>query len=372
MNASIRDPAELRKIEPNQVEAYLEKHGWQRKSYIDQKASVWTIADDSEEKAEVLLPLDTSFRDYIFRISDILQTLETIEHRSQFDIYKNLIESLSDIIRIRLTHNSFDDGTVPLNNGYNLFRHAREMMLSAACATVESKKHYEKKKPSEANEYLKQARFGQTQKGSFILTIISPIKSSYGSNFLETPFERKVVEKLFNSLGFVRNVAENIDPSKTDLNLPEDFLEFGISSNLCAALFGIHESGCRNGVNLNLNWSSAISSPTNIQTSINFPPNIMPAVSKIGRRLRADIYKDDEVIGEVIKLERQKRDQIGRVTIKGDIHGRKRTIKVELSDENYRLASQAHQDRRNVVCRGDFVKEGQLFSLTNLTAFSLL
>jgi hypothetical protein len=272
VKASIQDPAALRKIDPNQVAVYLEKKGWRQESCIEQKASIWTIADTSEDEAEVLLPLNTSFRDYPFRVSEILQTLEAIEQRPQTDIYNNLIESLSDIIRIRLTHDDFGDGTVPLNNGYNLVRHAREMMLSAACSTVEARKHYEKKKPPRANDYLRQARFGQTQKGSFILTIISPIESKNGFNSSETPFERRVVEKLFNSLKFVRAAAENIDPSKTDLQLPNDYLESGISSNLCEALIGIYKSGREQEVDLNLSLSSSISAPKDILTSIACPP----------------------------------------------------------------------------------------------------
>jgi hypothetical protein len=336
MKASIRDPAELRKIDPNQVAVYLEKKGWRQESYIDQKASIWTIADDSKDEAEVLLPLNTSFRDYPFRVSEILQTLEAIEQRSQVDIYKNLIESLSDIIRIRLTHDDFGDGTVPLNNGYNLFRHAREMMLSAACSTVESKKHYEKKKPLGANNYLKQARFGQTQKGSFILTIISPIEANGDSNFPETPFERRVVEKLFSSLKFVKTAAENIDPSKIDLQLPENYLESGISSNLCEALLGIYKSGREQGIDLSLSWSSSIPAPEDILTSIVFPPEIMPAVSRIAKRLKADISDGYEVVGEVVKLERQKQDSTGQVTIMEKIREKgKRKIKVELPDEDY-------------------------------------
>lgn len=373
MKASIQDPAALRKIDPNQVAVYLEKKGWRQESYIDQKASIWTIADtskDEKDEAEVLLPLNTSFRDYPFRVSEILQTLEAIEKRPQTDIYNNLIELLSDIIRIRLTHDDFGDGTVPLNNGYNLVRHAREMMLSAACSTVESRKHYEKKKPPGANDYLKHARFGQTQKGSFILTIISPIESSHFFNSSETPFERRVVEKLFKSLKLVKAAAENIDPSKTDLQLPDNYLESGISSNLCEALIGIYMSGREQGVDLKLSLSSSIPASENILTNIILPPEIMSAVSRIAKRLKADIFSGYEVSGEVVNLKRQRRDLNGQVTILGDIKGKQRQMKVELSDENYRIASQANQDKRNVICRGDLIKEGQIYSIANLTSFS--
>jgi hypothetical protein len=371
MKALFRDPAVLKNISPNQLAAYLQQKGWRQEAYFDQKASIWIIENGTEDE-EVLLPLNTNFRDYPFRISEILQTLEFIEQRPQADIYNNLIDSLSDIIRIRLTHEDFRDGTVPLNNGFNLVRHARDMMLSAACSTVESKKYFEKKKPSEANDYLKEARFGQTKKGSFILTIISPIKTTNMPNALEIPFERRVVEKLFKSLKFIRTIAEDIDISKTDLHLPENYLESGLSSNLCEALTGIYKSGREQGIDLNLSWSSGISAPEDILTSLVFPPEIMPAVSKIGKRLKADIVSDYEIVGEVVKLERQNRDLNGQVTLMGKIKGGMRKIKVDLPNEEYRVACQANQDRLSITCRGDLVKEGRLFSLTNLTSFSLL
>lgn len=367
MKAYYRDPEVLKRISPNQLAAYLQEKGWLQESYIEKKASIWVIKNGNEEE-EVLLPLNANFRDYSFRISEILKTLESIEQRPQDDIFNNLIGSLSDVIKIRLTHEDFSDGTVPLNNGLNLVRYARDMMLSAACSTVESKKHFEKKKPSEANDYLKEARFGQTKKGSFILTIISPINSL---NSPEAPFERKVVEKLFKSLKFIKTIAENIDVSKTDLDLPEDYLESGISSNLCEALTGIYKSGREKGIDLDLSWSSGMPAPTDILTSLVFPPEIMPAVSKIGKRLKADIISNYEIVGEVVKLERQNQESKGQVTLMGKIDGGIKRIKVDLPDAEYRVASQANQDRASIVGRGDLVKEGRLFSLTNLTSFSL-
>jgi hypothetical protein len=368
MKALFRDPTALKNISPNQLAAYLQQKGWREETHIDQKASIWIIENGTEDE-EVLLPLNTDFRDYSFRVSEILQTLESIEQRPQADIYNNLLDSLSDVIRIRLTHEEFSDGTVPLNNGFNLVRHARDMMLSAACSTVESKKHFEKKKPSAANDYLKEARFGQTKKGSFILTIISPITIIKTPNSFETPFERKVVEKLFKSLNFIRTIAQDIDTAKTDLHLPENYLEFGLSSNLCEALTGIYKSGREREIDLSLSWSSGISAPEDILTSLIFPPEIMPAVSRIGQRLKADIISNYEITGEVVKLERQKKDSTGQVTLTEKIKGGMRKIKVDLPDEKYRVASQANQDRSSIVCRGDLVKEGRLFSLTNLTSF---
>ncbi|WP_404784052.1 hypothetical protein [Altericista sp. CCNU0014] len=372
MKAFIQDSETLRSLDPNQILVYLQEKGWEQDDYIEDKASMWTLKENGSEIAEILLPAHSRFRDFPLRISEILETLEEVEKRSQIEIFNNLVNSLSDVIRIKLNHQEFHNGTVPLNNGYNLIRYAREMMLSAACSTVDSRRHFEKKKPSEANEYLRKARFGQTEKGSFILTIISPISSEVIGHFSGDPFERKVIKTLFNSLELAKEAAQSIDVSRIDFELPSNYIEEGISSNLCDALVGIYQSGKREDIHIKLDSSPAISMPDSISTSINFPSKLMPAIHRIGKRLKANITPDFQVIGEVIKLERQNREQTGQVTLFGNLGKQIKKIKVQLSDEDYAIAAKAHQDRVFVSCFGSLIKEGQIYSLTNPKDFSIV
>jgi hypothetical protein len=372
VKATIQDSSTLRSIEPNQIVAYLQEKGWQQYDLIEDKASFWILKDNVAEIADILLPAHSHFKDFSIRISEILKTLENIEKRSQIDILNNVVNSLSDVIRIKLKHHEFCDGTVPLNNGYNLIRYARDMMLSAACSTVDSRKHFEKKKPLEANEYLKKARFGQTKKGSFILTIISPISLAKNENISDDPFERKVIKTLFNSLELAKKAAQKIDVSRIDFELPSNYIKEGISSNLCDALVGIYQSGKKEDIHIKLDSSSAIAMPNNIPTSIDFPSELMLAIYKIGKRLKANISTNFEVVGEVVKLERQNRDTIGQVTLSITSDKRAKKIKVQLSDHDYDIAAQAHQDRLFVHCFGDLIKEGQIYSLANPRDFSIV
>jgi hypothetical protein len=96
------------------------------------------------------------------------------------------------------------------------------------------------------------------------------------------------------------------------------------------------------------------------------------AVARLGRRLRAEVYKNFEVRGEVVKLERQRRDATGLVTLLGRVDGIERKIKVELAEPDYKIASIANQDRNLVVCLGDLIKEGRVFTLSNSRGFSLV
>lgn len=372
MRATIRDADTLKSIEPSQVASYLEMKGWHQESYIPEKASIWTLGGDPEEQFEVLLPLNPRFQDFPIRMSEVLKTLEVVEQRSQLEILDSFISTLADIIDIRLTHHNFDDGTIPFNNGVNLFRHAKEMLLSAASSAVEPKAHFERAKPIQANRYIDNVRLGQTKRGSYILSIISPLFPSPLPIDSSDPFERTVVKKLFESLESTKSVAEEIAASKGNIQIPEDAVQQGVSSNLCEALVGIHKSGKEQGLEINLSWSSAISISGDIGTQIIFPPEIMLAVARLGRRLRAEVYKNFEVQGEVVKLERQRRDATGLVTLLSRVDGVERKIKVELAEPDYRIASTANQDRNLVVCQGDLIKEGRAFTLSSPRGFSLV
>jgi hypothetical protein len=93
MKATIEDFDVLKAIQPQQVIAYLQAHGWrERKQIADGNASVW------EKQLQLLLPLDQEFDDYPLRMSKVLQTLEIAEQRSQFEIWQELTgDSLNNL-----------------------------------------------------------------------------------------------------------------------------------------------------------------------------------------------------------------------------------------------------------------------------------
>jgi hypothetical protein len=368
MNTAIRDIDTLKSVQPNQVIAYLQKNGWHQESFIPDKAEIWVLENQAEDKdsVDILLPLNPAFRDFPLRISEILETLEKIEGRSQVEILETLTYQLSDILSIRLNHQDFANGTIPLSNGVNLLRHAKDLMLSAACSTVEPKKYFERAKPTKANSFLKELQFGQTKRGSFIITIISPIFGIQRDSFDDgEPFERLVVEKLVHALETTKYLAENINLNRS--NLPDELIQQGVSSNLCEALVGIHKSGRGRGLEVNFNFSSSI--PTNLSSNIIFTPQIMPNIARMGTRLKANIDQNIEIRGEVFRLERQHKDQTGSVTLKDE---QSKKIKIELLEPDYRLASQANQERKLVSCRGDLIKEGRTLTLLNPENFSIL
>ncbi|MCL1473086.1 hypothetical protein [Argonema antarcticum] len=97
MKVTVRDSEILKTIEPSQLAAYLQAHGWYKDRPFLDNATIWLYKKDDVDEFEILLPNKKSLGDYAARMSDALSTLEVVEKRSQLDILSDLLTNASDI-----------------------------------------------------------------------------------------------------------------------------------------------------------------------------------------------------------------------------------------------------------------------------------
>src|SRR5579863_218856 len=114
MKTTIRDTTVLRFIGPMEAAAYLRSHDWQQTKRIGDLGTAWTTPAGNGEEYEILLPLDHSVADYVYRMAEVLHTLEVAESRSQLQILSDLTQITSDVIRIGVHQAAIDDGSIPL------------------------------------------------------------------------------------------------------------------------------------------------------------------------------------------------------------------------------------------------------------------
>ncbi len=97
MIVTVRDPDILKTLEPLQVAAYLQTHGWHEQSRDDDKSSIWTRKNEAGEDYEILLALKPKISGFALRMYEVMETLEIAENRSQLEILADLITSLPNI-----------------------------------------------------------------------------------------------------------------------------------------------------------------------------------------------------------------------------------------------------------------------------------
>jgi hypothetical protein len=379
VKVTIRDKETLSSIHPLDVAAYLRSHGWHEAAVEPGKVAWWTWTDPAGNPFEVLLPLDRRLADFAYRMSDILKALEVAEQRTQIEILRDIEATSADLVRIPATYPEAGDGTMPLEDEIAFSQHVRDLVLAAACSTVEPRPAYQSRKPTQAMDYLRNVRVGQTERGSYVLTIVSrvaPALTAPAPGMLlalpEEPFERQVTATLAQALTAAQSAAIRA-ASTGSIDEFDAVVGQGVSANLCEALAGLERftSGDQ-GLAVAFSWSPTRPSPSDAPRRVVLPKDALPFIREAGRLFRARNPREDfELHGLVVRLDRPQGATTGKVTIFGFVDGQPRNIVVELGEADYKLAIQAHQDRVQVVCFGDLVKEGRGFQLRNPHHFSL-
>lgn len=370
MKASITDRDAIGSLRPLSIIGYLRAKGWKKYNERDGRFSVWL--NDQYPDSQVVVPARRDASDFLIQLSQVLRELEEAEGRSQFDIIRDLLNSGFDVIRLGAKSPNTADGSVRIADGVKLFTHAREILLAAACAAVRPSAVFHSRKPQQAVEYMNSARLGQTEHGSYVLTILSPVApqlNAYSDTqlFPEEPFERQVVKTLTSAVGLAVSAAES---AATATN--PDFAPFqhavsgGVSANLCEALSGFFSVGDTNEIILSVAWAQnrPIPDDSAAPSRVLISSDVVPTIEEAARIFRAKDSLDSYLIeGPVVKLERSENSSTGQVTILAPIEDAMRKVVVTLDGKEYDKATSAHQNYRFVKLIGSVKRDGRSFRL---------
>lgn len=374
MKARVRDHEALLGLQPREIAAYLRTHGWQKAHEVANQALIWTLPESDED---ILLPLDKSFRDYSIRLAELVGVLEKVEQRPAPKIIRDLSTVFGDIIRFRVDRAEVSNGTIPLETGVRFFDGIKEIMASAASATVSPRPFFQSRRPAQASDFLQNARLGQTEQGSYVVTVVSKVPPELTSQITldiippEEPFERQVVMTLARSLHAVRQAADAA-ATTGDMGQFQESVALGVSANLCEALANMGGAQSVNQIDVSFSWAPTRPVTDDSYELITFPQDTLPIIQEAGRILRAIAPREDiELTGVVTHLDREPSSEAGNVSIWGVVDDQVRRVHLKLSGADYNMALDAHKDRRLVRCRGDLRRDGKLYVLESPHGFTV-
>ncbi len=359
----LRDSELLESIKPLDLSQYLRSKGWEEEGKPDN----WARLVYGQE-FEVMLPLSTDFYDYKNRIADVLKTLLALEQRSIETILHDIRSVGTDTIRIHVGDSDARDGTLSIDGATELIARARDMVLAAACFEVAPKMYYPSRKPVKANNYMQKVRMGQTERGSFVLTIISPVAPSFPENaqeslHIEDPFERKVTRRLSTSLTSLKDAISQSIATNT-ISAFESAVQQGVSANLVDAVLGLSNQITGNKA-LAIDFSWATARPVlKSNKKILITHDSVPLLEEVVRIFKAKAPREEyELRGPVINLRRADPDTKGEVTVVGVIDGHPRRVIFELSGDDYRTAIRAHEQNKELFALGLLMRDGRMYIL---------
>ncbi len=361
MEISIRDRNALLAVSPAALSAYARASGWKRQDAYRVHSDVYV----GEARPEIIVPRTERLGDYASVVAMLIDTFASVADEDALTVYRDLVTADRDIVRVRAAES--DDGSVGLDDGVNLVSGARDLLLSAACSIREPQPVYRPGANREAAELLKQMRLGQTDQGSFVVTLLTPVvPPPMPALFSDpddgnAPIERRTTRRLVEAVTAARRATERA--AAGDDGAFEETVSSGVSANLCEALVRIIEPF----PTLDVGVSWARTRPMAIQgTVVRFGRADAALLREAANSLRERAPRPDvRLHGFVRLLKRGEAEDDGTIRLATDIDGKQQSVVAVLGRADYDRAVQAHKDRALVVLAGDLERAGQRWRLLN-------
>lgn len=375
MNINIRDTAVFQSLSPLQLVAYLRTTGWIKTDDFGDNAAIWANTGVDGQEAELLVPLDRSIGDYTLRIAEAFHTVAKVEGRSTLALLQDIQRSGVDTIRVKLRAEPNSTGTIRFEDGVDAVANTSSMMLAAACSAVEPREYFHARKFRDATDYVRRLKMGQTESGSFVLTVLSSVPPVLrpqtqlfdNEDSSDEPFERQVTRTLMCGLQAAQGAARQA-VATGDITPFTRAVSDGVSANLCDALLGLAGPDQNSPFEIYLSWATNRQAPKQdeVPNKICLTPDVFPVFEEVSRVFKAKSPREEfELEGVVIRLHREKDSGPGRVIVMGAVEGKTRKVSVDLSEQDFVEAIRAFEDRTPVRVLGELHRSRSGFQLKN-------
>ena len=361
MRVSIRDRGALSAVSPAALSAYARAAGWRRDEPYREHSDVYV----GESRPEIIVPRTERLGDYATVVATLIDTFAGVTGQDELSVYRSLATADRDVVRVCAAEG--DDGSVTLNDGVDLIGGTRDLVLSAACSLREPQPVYRAGANREAADLLKQMRLGQTDQGSFVVTLLTPVVPPPMPALFpdpddrNAPIERRMTRRLVEAVTAARQATERA--AAGDDGAFEETVGSGVSANLCEALVRIIEPF----PTLDVGVSWARTRPVAIPgTVVRFGRADAALLREAARSLRERAPRPEvRLHGFVRLLKRGEAEDDGTIRLATDIDGQRQSVVAVLEQADYDRAVQAHKERALVVLAGDLERAGQRWRLLN-------
>ncbi|MDE0170133.1 MAG: hypothetical protein OXS29_11535 [bacterium] len=360
MRVTIHDREALLAVSPGALSAYARSAGWSRHEPYRVHSDVYI----GEELPEIIVPRTERLGDYASVVASLIKMFATVARQDEVTVYRLLATADRDVVRVQAGES--EDGSIGLNHGVDLIGGARDLLLAAACSLGQPKAVYRAGANRDAADLLEQIRLGQTDQGSFVVTLLTPVIPPPMSRLFsvpddqDAPIERRLTLRLMEALAAARHAAEQT--AAGDEGAFAEALESGVSANLCEALVRIIEPFPRLDINVLWARTRRVKAPRPV---VRFGRADAPLLQEAARSLRERAPRPDvRLIGYVRRLTRGEAEEDGTIRLATkSIDGKAQSVTALLERQDYEHVVQAHSDRVPVLLKGDLERMGQRWRL---------
>lgn len=369
-------------IAPTDLRDYLKSQGW---TLVEQALAdrLYVLAHPSFAQRQMVFPMDATAPDFDEAAKMVLKKL--------VDLYAMPLERLlgrvrsirDDVLRLRVFFDGNDD-VLPLSFASSIVSNTEKLLKAAACTALRPRQHHPRLSLSEATQFVEKARFGQTEVGSFVLRVACPVNAMEAQGFLDlnqdhSPFVRQVTWTVQLALSQLTRAIETdrLDQFVDELKSTDTPL---VSSNLCEAVYAMHDELIDNALDVDFEWSALHRTPHGLDTSkVRIQRDYFARIEAVRRELRSvELNRTDIYIGTVERLEGEmgeggQRSGVVVLALLLPEEGETVRARTVLSASDYAKADRAHMTNGAYIRVTGCLRPGrQPRQLTDMTAFELL
>lgn len=341
-------------ITPDTIGKYLKKENWVEDGQISNQAIIWHRKEEEFYENEVIQPTDVKVRSYSQRVKEAVGAIAEFEKRDVSKIVDDMINFHSDLVKVRVVHPDVEGGTIPLEDGVLLIERSRDLLIASTLSTFKKQSVFSGSRPQDVQDFLGRLKLGQTEVGSFVVNLISPIEvhTEAQCDGSESSITRSVTTNLARSLTAITEAIEKYSGSRNIFDF-EKIVGRGVSANLCDALIGLSGRSRARSFSIVIKTGGAEPGTLNFSENYDFSPQSVPFLEDASEYLKGRYtVKNFNAVGLVSVLKHLPNDEFGQVTVKALVKGKITSITIQLPLEDYWQAFEAHKSGSEVSCVG--------------------
>jgi hypothetical protein len=358
-------------IDISMIERYLSLNGWER-DYSFKNLNLYSYVNQSIAKRIAITP-NKNFQDFYSTLESALQTVSVTQDKSVEAVVNEINNLYFDRMEFRIVSKLSDDGKLPIKYASDCIEGLKELILYSACAEQNTQPVCVRA-TNLASERLSNFKLAQTNVGSFVINIdIQVIDDKNEQLTLEGTMpqvadEHKIVERIYTAISQVDDIIKN-DRRITEVT--EDAYRTGITANMCEALLKMRPENEEAEISATMKYSSIIPKDNQASNSVVVGTKhflIFDEISKIYRN--KELITDVILTGVIKSLAKKNEERI--IQLWAVYNGRYRIIRIELSDDDYILACNAHRDDLEVEISGELDMSNKIWILSKIEYFRTL
>ncbi len=340
-------------LQPRLVSAYLSSKGWNTTE--EGSESRWSHPDYPDH---LVVPSDDTIP------PELVQQLAILEQRPERRVLTELKHADADLLRI-LPMGAGPD-TLLLEQGNRLLRGTQRLLTAGARTVMEPMASLVGKKPREVTAYLRTLQLGIAEPDAYTLTVLSPLRETDQESLARQTFLR-----LATTLQELQLTTRTV---LADAERRRSLITSGLSAELCDALVLLigpssrksSGTGAVSSLSLEFVWSPLLLPPAGTVSNLSFEPELGEDLKELAELLReTEPQEGFQLRGTISDLKRAHHAGTGKVIVHNITGEQPDKVSLELEEDLYALAIQAHQMQMPVLCVGALAKKGKAYEMLN-------